>query len=91
MANTMHSILTSSVSHAEVKVYHHPTFSAVATTLWSDDDSHASVTVHCPTASDLHTVMAAMAKCVRAYYADAEPEPDWEAIAAEYDELCRER
>ena len=70
---------------------HHATFTAVNVTVRDADHNATEVTFFCQNASDLDTLMAALSRLVRDYYADAEPEPDWEAIAAEYDELCRER
>lgn len=56
-----------------------------------EKSGYHTLSVFCETESDVAIIMAAMAKAVRGYYADAEPEPDWEAIAAEMDsDLYRE-
>ena len=49
------------------------------------DESNGFYKVHlfCESESEMIIIMTAMAKAVREYFGDAEPEPDYEAIASE--------
>lgn len=91
MAITMTNIVTEGIRYATVEPKHYDEFSVVSMTVSCKEGGYTTVTFHAPSPDDVAAIMAGMAKAVREYYADAEPEPDWEAIAAEMDELCRER
>ena len=71
------------VVKAEVVVDRHKGFTTVDVEVRDKNHNNHKVNIFCHNHAEVDVIMSAMAKAVREYYGNAEPEPDWDAIAAE--------
>jgi hypothetical protein len=71
------------VKTAVVAVNRYSTFMTVDVNVKDTDHNGYEVVLFPRSEEDVAVIMAAMAKAVREYFGDAEPEPDYEAIASE--------
>lgn len=71
------------IAGAELKADKTDNYCTVDIVVREKNNGSYKIHLFCEDEAEMAIIMAAMAKAVRDYYGNAEPEPDWEAIAAE--------
>lgn len=73
------------VDKALVRVIRLSTVTTVRLQVTDKAYNHHTTTIFCHNDSEVDAIMAAMAAAAREHFGNAEPEPDWDAVAAEMD------
>lgn len=74
-----------SIRKANVLVSKYETFVAVGFEVTDNHTGNHNINIFCADDAETAIVMAAMATAAREYFGNAEPEPDWDSVAAEMD------